>query len=447
MHPDLTVEEIINECQRFRILSVGRAGAGKSSLINCVFNVNDAKVSRFEPGEADIYSEITSETNTRFVLHDSKGFEPSKKDTFDVVREFILKKTDSKLEPELKDRLHAAWLCIRTPTHGARLLEAGDEQFLKLAHERQIPVVVVFTNYDRLVRMYTENREKAAQSVFDVHVKSLQDAADRLRIEMPKYINVSVKGGYSDNIVPLVSMTQKIVKDRLEGDAWIMWSIAQMVSLPLKIEACVDKGINYYPRALTGSIPGVGKLLLRECLLKVHQDIIACWNLRNTETVVNGDNFKHLMLYVIQDMQSNSHTRSSPVDIEKISNFVTLCAAVTSAIAPPVAILGLTFFFVSWISNAVLDNTPAVQRVLIAYTVDLIMVLQELFKITLQPKSHGSVSWPDLQEAFEAYQRTTSQRTVHSAVSDLVEKRGQLSMDLTVIRESVKEMLEQYRVI
>jgi hypothetical protein len=75
------------------------------------------------------------------------------------------------------------------------------------------------------------------------------------------------------------------------------------------------------------------------------------------------------------------------------------------------------------------------------------MVLQELFKITLQPKSHGSVSWPDLQEVFEAYQRTTSQRTVHSAVSDLVEKRGQLSMDLTVIRESVKEMLDQYRVI
>jgi hypothetical protein len=75
------------------------------------------------------------------------------------------------------------------------------------------------------------------------------------------------------------------------------------------------------------------------------------------------------------------------------------------------------------------------------------MVLQELFKITLQPKSHGSVSWPDLIEAFEAYQHTTSQHTVHSAVSDLVEKRGQLSTDLTVIRDSVKEILEQYRVM
>ncbi|KAJ7797793.1 hypothetical protein B0H14DRAFT_2530791 [Mycena olivaceomarginata] len=91
MHPDLTVDEIINQCQRFRILSVGRAGAGKSSLIQSCVQCQRC-VSRFEPGEADIYSEITSETNTRFVLHDSKGFEPSKTDTFDVVREFILKK-------------------------------------------------------------------------------------------------------------------------------------------------------------------------------------------------------------------------------------------------------------------------------------------------------------------------------------------------------------------
>ncbi|KAJ7854188.1 hypothetical protein B0H14DRAFT_2353912, partial [Mycena olivaceomarginata] len=83
-------------------------GAGKSSLINHVFKVNDTKVSHFTPGESDIYSEITSETNPRFVLHNSKDFEPANVDTFEVVRDFLIAKSDKQLE--LKDQLHAVWL-------------------------------------------------------------------------------------------------------------------------------------------------------------------------------------------------------------------------------------------------------------------------------------------------------------------------------------------------
>jgi hypothetical protein len=77
-----------------------------------------------------------------------------------------------------------------------------------------------------------------------------------------------------------------------------------------------------------GSVPGFGKMLLRECLLKVHQDIIACWNLRDGEMVsvvspmstflrtqillqvLNGDEFKHLMLYVVQDMRDKAQVKS-----------------------------------------------------------------------------------------------------------------------------------------
>ncbi|KAJ6616311.1 hypothetical protein B0H10DRAFT_2037522 [Mycena sp. CBHHK59/15] len=459
MLTESTVEEILETCKRFRIVSVGGSGAGKSSLINYVFQVNDAKISDYKPGEADIYREITSETNPRFVLHDSEGFEPANIATFDDVRKFILEKSENSLE--LKDRLHAVWLCIQTPTAGARVVEAGDEQFLQLAHKHQIPVVVVFTQYDRLVRNYMASEDSsmdpdtlrqrsknAAQSDFDGYVESLKKAVDRLAIPMPYYINVSVRKGHDDNIPSLVELTRKIVEQRLEGDAWIVWAVAQRASVTLKIDACVAKGMSYYWRALTGSIPGVGKPLLRQCLVKVHQDIIACWNLREGETVLNCDEFKQLMLYIVQDMQEDtSDTKRLPPDIAKINQFVTLFTTASASIAPPVAILGLTYLFVSWLSNAVLDNTPEVQRLLIGYTVDLILVLEELFKITLHPKVSGKISWDALQEAFEAYQRSTSQYSVHSRVRALVERRGQVSLDLDSMRNRVKELVREYRQI
>jgi len=99
-----------------------------------------------------------------------------------------------------------------------------------------------------------------------------------------------------------------------------MWAIAQRADLPVKIEACVayvrlnpirvilviyaaflftSKGIGCmsqiaflcqssdhasdYRNALAGSVPGVGQMLLRDCLAKVHQDIITCWNFRDED--------------------------------------------------------------------------------------------------------------------------------------------------------------------
>jgi hypothetical protein len=143
-----------------------------------------------------------------------------------------------------------------------------------------------------------------------------------------------------------------------------------------------------------------------------------------------------------------------------------LCTAATATIAPPVAILGLTYIFISWISNAVLDNTyvalpalpsrkvlvsdiiyrPEVRRVLFAYVADLILVLEELFKMAMRPQSAGSVNWEALQEAFDAYHRTTEQSCVHVAVSDLVERHGRLSTDLSAMRASLEELLRKHRV-
>jgi len=131
--------------------------------------------------------------------------------------------------------------------------------------------------------------------------------------------------------------------------------------------------MSYYRRVLSGSVPGFGQMLLRTCLVKVHEDIIKCWNFKGE--VLNTDEFKQLMLHLVQDVQAKPDVSSTPT-INIISQFVSLVTAASAPIAPPVAILGLTYIFLQWLSTTVLENLPDVQHLLIAYTVDLISVLR-----------------------------------------------------------------------
>lgn len=134
------------------------------------------------------------------------------------------------------------------------------------------PVVVVFTKYDKLVcSKYLEEdsmgddadeetlRERSkvnAAEYFAASVSSLDKWAAPLRIPTPAYINISgmhtpfrldlaliyssVSESYEESIAGLVDVTRKIVHERLQGDAWIIWAIAQRANLPAKIAACVE---------------------------------------------------------------------------------------------------------------------------------------------------------------------------------------------------------------
>ena len=73
------------------------------------------EVSHREPGKADIYDEISSKENSRFVLHDSKGYEPGDGTNFEIVHKFVLEKCD--VNRALKERLHAVWYVTQLFEH------------------------------------------------------------------------------------------------------------------------------------------------------------------------------------------------------------------------------------------------------------------------------------------------------------------------------------------
>ena len=115
-----------------------------------------------------------------------------------------------------------------TPAFGGRVFEKGEEKILRFAHENQgacftsrliplqttgdyqsVPIVIVFTQYDRLVRTKefrlweeypdmdpTHRHERSveeARKAFEMCLESLQLTMDRLGIPMPPCTIVSGK--------------------------------------------------------------------------------------------------------------------------------------------------------------------------------------------------------------------------------------------------------------
>ncbi|KAG1873221.1 hypothetical protein F4604DRAFT_2012120 [Suillus subluteus] len=178
---------------RFRILVIGRANAGKTTILQRVCNTRDdpeiyngagekinatvLNASR-ERGEHEIENEMVFQSNPGFVFHDSRGFEAGGESEFDEVKAFI---ADRSKETKLKDQLHVIWYCI--PMDGAsRSFTEGEKKFsLKL--QSSVPVMVLFTKFDALYDVaYAGLKSKGA---------SLKDAKE----QAPKHAEESFAKG------------------------------------------------------------------------------------------------------------------------------------------------------------------------------------------------------------------------------------------------------------
>ncbi|KAG1786370.1 GTP-binding protein [Suillus plorans] len=174
MDPSKIREKIV----RFRILVVGRANAGKTTILQRVCNTRDdpeihdsagkkielavIEASR-ERGLHDIENEMVFRSNPGFVFHDSRGFEAGGKDEFEKVKVFI---TGRSKERKITNRLHAIWYCI--PMDEAhRSFTAAERRFFSECDTGTIPVIVVFTKFDALYDVAYSQLRKEGKSLKD----------------------------------------------------------------------------------------------------------------------------------------------------------------------------------------------------------------------------------------------------------------------------------------
>ncbi|KAI6133950.1 GTP-binding protein, partial [Pisolithus croceorrhizus] len=147
---------------RFRILVIGRANAGKTTILQRVCSTTDhPKIyngkgrklhdinnmsGSIQRGHHNIEDELVFRSNPRFVFHDSCGFEAGSEEQFDLMTKFVM---DRAKTSKLNERIHAIWFCIPL-TDGHRLVTAAETKFFEVCDTGHVPVIVLATKADTL---------------------------------------------------------------------------------------------------------------------------------------------------------------------------------------------------------------------------------------------------------------------------------------------------------
>ncbi|KIM30905.1 hypothetical protein M408DRAFT_65389 [Serendipita vermifera MAFF 305830] len=157
---DKSTQKIRKRCGKFRILIIGRANAGKTTVLKrvCdtteepeVYNRHGERLDRSilaasaERGEHDIENEMIFTSNPGFIFHDSPGFESGGIEEVDRVNAFITYRSQ---ERKLENRLHAIWYCI--PVDDSRPFTTAESQFFSVFGTGCVPVIAMFTKFDAL---------------------------------------------------------------------------------------------------------------------------------------------------------------------------------------------------------------------------------------------------------------------------------------------------------
>ncbi|KIN94322.1 hypothetical protein M404DRAFT_1008451 [Pisolithus tinctorius Marx 270] len=405
--------ELIDICPRFRVLVVGKSGVGKSTLINRIFGLEVAHVAKDRPGQAAIEKELISQENNRFILHDSRGFEPAEGSNYDVVKSFMEKR---KRMPEVKDQLHAVWLCFQVPIlkYGKRLLEDGAEAFLREAKEAlgNIPTIVVFTKYDRLVSFVRKKKsadpEAEAKRYLQTYcIEPIQDFTGGTNIS---HVATSSKHRCERGLEELINLTQEKVSKNFASPGNAVSPVhlaavgAQRMLPTLKVELSIE--------ALASSANFQGYTMLN-CLRVIHTDIVLVWNFYDLDDYLNSSEFLNLMMSMVETVDAATRPTAEPAPLGRSDTFASNPIPLLT-LAPVVLPFAACVILVTWAYETYQRLQRAHQKFM-AYIVDLTHVLEILFLHTAEAKGK-KLTRRAIKLAFKAYYESSWRRNVHTDI-------------------------------
>ncbi|KAI6155920.1 hypothetical protein BKA82DRAFT_998898 [Pisolithus tinctorius] len=189
--------EQISRIDRFRVLVMGRANAGKTTILQRVCNTT-GQPEIFNGGEMDatvvqgslkrgyhnIENELVFNNNRHFVFHDSCGFEAGSEQQFNMMKEFVM---DRAKTAKLDKRIHAIWFCIPL-NESHRMVTSAEKKFFDECDTGHVPVIVLLTKTDTLaLDAFQElmddglNEDDAMEGVAEVERRNLNDCLVKVK--------------------------------------------------------------------------------------------------------------------------------------------------------------------------------------------------------------------------------------------------------------------------
>ncbi|KZP07210.1 hypothetical protein FIBSPDRAFT_804213 [Athelia psychrophila] len=436
---------ILTECPRFRILVIGKSGAGKSSLINTAFRVQQdegqANVADMAAGVHDINREIICKANQQFVLHDSQGFEGGEANNLAIVQTFL---KDRGASVDISEQVHAVWLCLPIPTTGGRILETGIEKFLKMKTSGKLgkmPIIAVFTKYDLLL---TRTRRLGSKDPGKDADKALETTCIAPLRKLVKdgipHSTVSNKQGHEKTLQDLIELTKAEVGKNLPDIAQIVLGIAQQISPKGKIESSIAIGKRRHWKSLGTSISFFGKKL-KECLEVIHVDVVKVWAIEDPHNHLGSDEFQALMVGLAGDLSDNTAESAGKSLVAGLSAAVGLVST-TGPAAPVLVPAAVAVVLAKWVYD-IYSQIPDILMRLMAYVVNLILVMQLLFLVLAGEKT--KISKPLIMCVVEVYRDSIVKAEVHARIKTYVTESGALNrMGRDHAFETVDELLKRY---
>ncbi|KAG2135022.1 hypothetical protein BD769DRAFT_1712375 [Suillus cothurnatus] len=249
---------------RFRILVIGRANAGKTTILQRVCNTRedpeiynsagekiDAAVlmPSTERGLHNIDNEMVFRSNPGFVFHDSRGFEAGGESEFEQVKAFI---ADRSKQTKIRNQIHAIWYCIPMD-EASRSVTKAEIKFFSECDTGSIPVIVLFTKFDALYNdAYEQLRSKGASRVeaeeqAPKHAEQSFESGPQLRllyhsedIRRPPKCHVCLPNMDKDDADcgPLIERTAATLDDEVVGQLFVS---TQQTNLELCMKYAVER--------------------------------------------------------------------------------------------------------------------------------------------------------------------------------------------------------------